>query len=305
MKNLDTYIGEGLLTSKEGPAISAKDTIEAALQDLVERNSRHYASRDISWEIEEDRKGMILIDVTCDKELRGGGIVMHDSDVRLLNGLYKGHPFRFRRIENLTLYKFDNGGRWPDWMQGTGFRDMYMIGTYARTITGFNVTFSYGDPDGLGLSLDKFSNTYKTPIFKNSTISAPEGFVIMLDYDDALDMFGPGFRIDCPKTAYNKFIFNGLYVHEDGVGKKGMALPDEVVSNVAAMRSAEDANRYISEYIGQWLTDNYRDVLRPFSEIHLNIQTDGPIGGKRLGLITLYYMWDLRNGGRLVIASID
>lgn len=305
MKNLDTYIGEGLLTSKTGPEISARDTIEAALQDLVERNTKRDGIRSIDWEIEEDRKGVFVIKVICDEEVENKGIVMYDRDVTLLDRLYRDYPFRFERIENLTIYDFDHGGKWPQWLQDTGFRDLYMNQCKARTISDFNVMFFFGDPDGLGLVINDFARKDNTPIFKNSRIKSTDGFVIMSDYEDALNMFGPGFKIDCPSTAYNKFIFNGLYVHEDGVGKKGIALPDEVVSNVAAIRPGEGASRHVSEYIGQWLTDNYRDVLRPFSEIHLNIRTDGHIGGRRLWLITVYYIWDLRNGGELVIASID
>lgn len=309
MKNLDTYIGEGLLTSKTGPEISARETIEAAIRDLAERNSEQYA-RAIAWEIEEDHKGVIVIDVTCDEELRDKGIIMHDKDVRLLNRLCREHPFRFRMIENLTLYKLDNGGKWPDWLQGTGFRDLYMVGTYAKTITGFNVTFSYGDPDGLGLTLDRISRTAKTPVFKDSIISVPDGFVIMSDYEDALRMFGQGFRIDAPGSAYNKLIINGVHVTEEGSGKDSIVLPDEVISNIHEMGSfkmwsARDINRCIGEYVGQWLTERYKDMLRPFSEIYLNIQSDGPIGGKRIDLITIYYMWNLRNGDILVIAGGD
>lgn len=308
MKNLDTYIGEGLLTSKTGPEISARETIEAAIRDLVERNPKQYA-RTIAWEIEEDKKGVFVIEVTCNDVLRDKGIIMHDRDVRFLNRLCGEHPFRFRMIENLTLYKLDNGGKWPDWLQGTGFRDLYMVGTYAKTITGFNVTFSYGDPVALGLTLDRISRTEKTPVFKNSIISASDGFVIMSDYEDALRMFGQGFRIDTPGSAYNKLIINGVYVTEKENGKDSIkdsiVLPVEVTSNIGILKSSKDINRYISKYVGQWLTNNYHDSLRPFSEVFLNIQTDGPIGGKKLDIITVYYMWDLRDGRKLVVAGGD
>lgn len=304
MKNLDTYIGEGLLTSKTGPDISARETIEAAIQDLAERNSKQYA-RTIAWEIEEDKKGVFVIEVTCDEELRDKGIIMHDKDVRLLNRLCMEHPFRFRMIENLTLYKLDNGGKWPEWLQGTGFRNLYMVGTYARTISDFNVTFSYGDPDGLGLTLDRISRTAKTPVFKDSIISAPDGFVIMSDYEDALRMFGQGFRIDAPGSAYNKLIISGVHVTEEGSGKDSIVLPDEVTSNIGILKSSKDINRCIGEYVGQWLTERYKDILWPFSEIYLDIQSDGLIGGKRIDLITMYYMWNLRNGDILVIVGGD
>lgn len=308
MKNLDTYIGEGLLTSKTGPEISARETIEAAIRDLAERNSKQYA-RTIAWEIEEDKKGVFVIEVTCDEELRDKGIIMHDKDVRLLNRLCMEHPFIFRMIENLTLYKLDNGGKWPDWLQGTGFRDLYVVGTYAKTITGFNVTFSYGDPEALGLTLEGISRTEKTPVFKDSMISAPDGFVIMSDYEDALRMFGPGFRIDAPGSAYNKLIINGVHVTEKENGKDSIkdsiVLPVEVTSNIGILKSSKDINRCIGKYVGQWLTERYKDMLRPFSEVYLNIQSDRPIGGKMLDLFTVYYMWDLRNGDSLVVVGGD
>lgn len=122
------------------------------------------------------------------------------------------------------------------------------------------------------------------------------------------------FRIDAPSSAYNKLIIDGVYVTEKENGKDSIkdsiVLPDDVISNIHEMESskmwsARDINRCIGEYVGQWLTERYKDMLRPFSEIYLNIQSDRPIGGKQLDIITMCYMWDLRNGGSLVVAGGD